>query len=122
MKCEVRRAKSEFRVRSAKAAPLHSSSKFALRTSHFALSRRVLVAVTITLALLAPEVAQACAVCYGPPNSPMVKSADNATLFLLGTVGFVQICFIALFWTLWRRARALRRHREQFHVIHGGVR
>jgi hypothetical protein len=78
--------------------------------------------VLVALALLPPEVANACAVCYGDPNNPMVKSADNATLFLLGIVGFVQLGFIALFWTFWRRAKALRAHREQFHVIHGGVR
>ena len=67
--------------------------------------------------LLAPAILSACPVCYGAPNSPMTKSSNNAIMFLLGVIGFVQVGFIALFWTFWRRARELRRRRESFYVL-----
>jgi hypothetical protein len=51
----------------------------------------------------------------------MTKSSNNAIIFLLGVIGFVQVGFVAMFWTFWRRARELRRLRESFHVIEGGA-
>ena len=69
-----------------------------------------------------PTIANACPVCFGDPNSPMVKGTSNGILFLLGIVGFVQLGFVALFVTFWRRARAQKKFREQFHLIEGGVR
>lgn len=71
--------------------------------------------------LLVPSILSACPVCYGAPNSPMTKSSNNAIMFLLGVVGFVQIGFIALFWSFWRRAKELRRRRESFSVLDGGA-
>jgi hypothetical protein len=81
------------------------------RTTQF-----VVIAICI---LLVPSVLSACPVCYGAPNSPMTKSSNNAIMFLLGVIGFVQVGFIALFWTFWRRAKELRRRRESFHVLDG---
>jgi len=78
----------------------------------------VLIAVCL---LLVPSIASACPVCYGAPNSPMTKSSNNAIMFMLGVVGFVQVGFIALFWTFWRRAKELRRRRESFEVLNGGA-
>ena len=78
----------------------------------------VLIAICL---LLVPSVLSACPVCYGAPNSPMTKSSNNAIMFLLGVVGFVQVGFIALFWSFWRRAKELRRRRESFAVVDGGV-
>ena len=54
------------------------------------------------------EAADACAVCYGDPDSAMVKGAASGVLVLAGIIytllfGFVGI---ALFWTI--RARKLR--------------
>lgn len=69
--------------------------------------------------LLLPKIAAACSVCFGNPNSPMTKGTNNAIIFLLAIVGMVQLGFIALFITFWRRARADRKFREQFHVIDG---
>jgi hypothetical protein len=80
--------------------------------------RRLLVAACL---LLIAESAVACPVCFGDPSSPLTKGATNAVWFLLGIVGLVQIGFVALFISFWRRARAMRRLREQFHVIQGGV-
>ena len=73
------------------------------------------------LLLVAPD-AFACAVCYGAPGDPLVKGANNGILFLLGIVALVQIGFIAMFWSFWRRAREQRRFRESFRVIEGGPR
>lgn len=77
--------------------------------------------IAILAALLIPQIAHACPVCFGNPDSPMTKSASNAVWFLLGIIGFVQIGFVALFISFWRRARAMKKFREQFHVIQGGA-
>jgi hypothetical protein len=77
-------------------------------------------AVALTLLVLAPTVAHACAVCYGAPGDPMVKGVNNGIWVLLGLVGLVQIGFVALFWSFWRRAREQRRFRESLRVIEGG--
>ena len=79
------------------------------------------LALIALLVTRAPDPALACPVCFGDPNSPMTKSTTNAVWFLLGIVGFVQIGFVALFVTFWRRARAMKKFREQFQVIEGGV-
>jgi hypothetical protein len=71
--------------------------------------------------MLVAQRAMACPVCFGDPSSPLTKGASNGILFLLAIVGLVQIGFVALFVSFWRRARAMRRVREQFHVIEGGV-
>ncbi len=81
-------------------------------------ARFVLVAVAI---LLIPTVLAACPVCYGAPGSPMTKGSNNAIIFLLGVIGFVQVGFVAMFWSFWRRARELRRRRESFRLLDGGA-
>jgi hypothetical protein len=83
--------------------------------------RKIQFAAVVTCMLLVPSILLACPVCYGTPNSPMTKSSNNAIVFLLGVVGFVQIGFIALFWSFWRRAKELRRRRESFAVVDGGT-
>jgi hypothetical protein len=81
-------------------------------------TRFVMIAICM---LLIPSILSACPVCYGAPNSPMTKSSNNAIMFLLGVVGFVQVGFIALFWSFWRRAKELRRRRDSFAVLDGGA-
>jgi heme/copper-type cytochrome/quinol oxidase subunit 2 len=85
------------------------------------MTRRAQFVVIAICLLLVPSILSACPVCYGAPNSPMTKSSNNAIMFMLGVVAFVQIGFIALFWTFWRRAKELRRRRESFHVLDGGA-
>jgi hypothetical protein len=80
-------------------------------------ARFVLIAIAL---VLTPAILSACPVCYGAPNSPMTKSSNNAIIFLLGVIGFVQIGFVAMFWSFWRRAKALRRLKESFRLINGG--
>ena len=73
-----------------------------------------------TFLLIAALPAIACPVCWGAPDDPMVKGVNNGIWVLLGLVGFVQIGFVALFWSFWRRARDQKRFRESLHVIEGG--
>jgi len=79
---------------------------------------RALLAVAL---VVLPTIASACPVCFGNPAAPMSKGTNNGILFLLGIVGFVQVGFVAMFWAFWRRARALRAHRDSFRVIDGGL-
>ena len=79
-----------------------------------------LAAVTVAL-LLVPSVLSACPVCYGAPGSPMTKGSNNGIMFLLGAIGLVQVGFVAMFWSFWRRARELSRRREAFRVLDGGT-
>lgn len=65
--------------------------------------------------------ASACPVCYGNQQTPLTKSASNGVLFLLGIVGSVQVGFVALFVSFWKRTKALQQKREQqFQIIEGG--
>jgi hypothetical protein len=71
----------------------------------------------VTLALLAlPQLASACPVCFGDPNSAMGKGASNGVLFMIGIVAFVQLGFIALFWSFRRRMRELQK-RQPLHIV-----
>jgi len=81
-------------------------------------ARFTLIAIAL---LLAPAILSACPVCYGAPNSPMTKSSNNAIIFMLGIIGFVQVGFVAMFWSFWRRAKELRRRRESFRLLDGGA-
>ncbi|HSY51423.1 MAG TPA: hypothetical protein VLC46_21645 [Thermoanaerobaculia bacterium] len=85
------------------------------------MTRRGRFVVMVIALLLVPAILSACPVCYGAPNSPMTKSSNNAIVFLLGVIGFVQVGFVAMFWSFWRRAKELRRLRESFRVIEGGA-
>jgi hypothetical protein len=81
----------------------------------------VLRAALVFLAIVAmPVIASACPVCYGQTATPLTKGADNGILFLLGIIGSVQIGFVALFVSFWRRTKALQERREQFRVLDGG--
>jgi hypothetical protein len=71
----------------------------------------------IALLLIAPA-ALACPVCFGAPDDPMTKGVSNGIWVLLSLVGLVQIGFVAMFWSFWRRAREQRRFRDSLRVIH----
>jgi len=78
--------------------------------------------LVLALAVLLTQNVMACSVCYGAPGDPLVKGANNGIMFLLAIVGLVQIGFIAMFWSFWRKAREQRRFRESLRVIEGGPR
>ena len=52
-----------------------------------------------------PTNAQACAVCYGAADDPMVKGMNSAIFFLLGVIGSILLGVIALTIYFARRAK-----------------
>ena len=78
------------------------------------------VTVALLVVLLFAQTAMACPVCWGAPDDPMVKGVNKGIYVLLGLVGVVQIGFVALFWSFWKRARDQKRFRDSLHVIEGG--
>ena len=76
----------------------------------------------IAFTLLSPGVAHACPVCFGDPDSPMVHGMNNGILALLGVVAVVQMGFVAMFVSIWRRGKRLRERKESFQIIEGGIR
>lgn len=80
--------------------------------------KRALVCAVLTMCIA--QTALGCPVCFGDPNDPMVKGVNNGIWVLLGLVGVVQIGFVAMFWSFWRRGRELKRFRESLRVIEGG--
>jgi hypothetical protein len=104
---------SEFRTRNEEIEGRTQNAEFRMK--------KAAIAVTAVVVGLLPTVASACPVCFGDPSSDLNKGAANGILFMLAIIGLVQIGFIALFWTFWRRAKALRARREQFQLIDGGL-
>ena len=41
--------------------------------------------------LALPQIASACATCFGAPDAPMTKGMNNAILMLIGVVGLVYV-------------------------------
>lgn len=58
--------------------------------------------------LLSARPAQACAVCYGQAEGPMIDAARMGVWLLFGLVLAVQVAFVLFFLCLRRRARAYR--------------
>ena len=54
-----------------------------------------------------PTNAQACAVCYGAADDPMVKGMNSAIFFLLGAIGSILLGVISLTIYFARRAKRL---------------
>jgi hypothetical protein len=81
----------------------------------------IVPAIVIGTALLYPDTADACAVCYGAEDSAMTAGLNNGILALLGVIAVVQGGFVALFVTIWKRGRRLRQRRTGLHLIQGGV-
>ena len=52
-----------------------------------------------------PTNAQACAVCYGAADDPMVKGMNSAIFFLLGAIGSILLGVVALTIYFARRAK-----------------
>jgi hypothetical protein len=77
------------------------------------------LAAVLLLLSIAPAL-YACPVCWGAPDDPMVKGVNSGIWVLLGLVGFVQLGFVAMFYSFWRKAREHKRFRESLRVIEGG--
>ena len=72
--------------------------------------------VAALTALLAPESAHACSVCFGAVDAPMTHGLNNGILVLLGVIGAVQLGFVGLFVSIRRRARRSAAHESQADV------
>ena len=48
-------------------------------------------AILTAVVLALPQIASACATCFGAPDSPMTKGMNNAILMLIGVVGLVYV-------------------------------
>lgn len=81
---------------------------------------RVLMLGGVLLTAASPVAA--CAVCFGAPDAPMTTGMNNGILFLLATIGAVQVGFVALFLSFRRRSKRLEERRAQFQLIEGGAR
>jgi hypothetical protein len=62
----------------------------------------------IALVVLRADLARACAVCFGDPNSQLTKGAEQGVWFLLGIMVLVQVGFGIFFFHLRRRAQRFR--------------
>lgn len=82
--------------------------------------KAALVALIAAVTALLPKVSLACATCFGAPDSNLTRGTSNGVWFMIGIVVFVQLGFVALFFSFWRRARALQRRRESFRLLEGG--
>lgn len=70
-----------------------------------------------------PQVAAACATCFGDPQAPATKGLNNAILMLLGVVGLVYVGLGKLFWDFRKRSKKLEEQRPvrpRLRLIHGG--
>jgi uncharacterized membrane protein YphA (DoxX/SURF4 family) len=94
-----------------------------MRTANQLARVRPLLAAAATAAWLAlPQMAAACATCYGEPNSPMTHGMNNAILTLIGVVGLVYVGIGKVFLDFRRRARKLSEKataRPRLRLIHG---
>jgi hypothetical protein len=57
--------------------------------------------------VLLPEMAPACAVCMGDPNSYLAAASNSVFWMLLGLVGFIFLSTGATAFYLWRRSKAV---------------
>jgi hypothetical protein len=64
-----------------------------------------IVPIIIMAILWLPTNAQACAVCYGAADDPMVKGMNSAIFFLLAAIGSILLGVIALTIYIARRAK-----------------
>jgi uncharacterized membrane protein YphA (DoxX/SURF4 family) len=52
---------------------------------------KAIAGFVMALALAMPQIASACATCFGAPDSPMTKGMNNAIFLLIGVVGLVYV-------------------------------
>ena len=60
--------------------------------------------------------------CFGAADDNMTRGMNNGILTLLSVVGIVQLGFVAMFVSFWRRGKKRRDQRERMELIDGGAR
>lgn len=83
--------------------------------------RLTVLAVILLASWLTPQMATACAVCYGDVDSPMTAGMNNGILVLLAVIAAVQVGFVALFVSIRQRTRREQRRKSRFHLIQRGA-
>lgn len=53
------------------------------------LFRSLLILLVGAIGMIVPDLVQACAVCFGDPNSPLTIGAKAGVLFMIGVLGVV---------------------------------
>lgn len=84
--------------------------------------RRLGTIVLAACILLLPQIASACATCFGAADAPMTKGMNNAILMLVGVVGLVYVGIGKVALDFRRRSRRLaekERPLPQLRVIRG---
>jgi uncharacterized membrane protein YccC len=82
----------------------------------------VVVALALGLDLILPQIASACATCFGAADAPMTKGMNNAILMLIGVVGLVYVGIGKVAWDFRKRSRRLaekERSKPQLRLIRG---
>ena len=83
--------------------------------------RRAILAMAV-LGLALPQIAFACATCFGAADSPMTKGMNNAILMLIGVVGLVYVGIGKVAWDFRKRSKRLaekERPKPQLRLIRG---
>lgn len=76
----------------------------------------------VVLALVLPQIASACATCFGAPDAPMTKGMNNAILMLIGVVGMVYVGIGKVALDFRRRSKRLaekEKHKPLLRLIRG---
>ena len=84
--------------------------------------RRAVLIVVVALILSLPQIASACATCFGAPDAPMTKGMNNAILMLIGVVGVVYVGIGKVAWDFRKRSKRLaeKEHpKPQLRLIRG---
>lgn len=83
--------------------------------------RALSVCLFVAILALFSDPADACAVCFGEPDSAMTQGINKGIMVLLGVVAVVQVFFVALFFSIRQRARKIEQHKNRFQVLQGGA-
>lgn len=76
----------------------------------------------VVLALVLPQIASACATCFGAADAPMTKGMNNAILMLIGVVGMVYVGIGKVALDFRRRSKRLaekEKRKPQLRLIRG---
>ena len=79
-------------------------------------------AILTAIVLALPQIASACATCFGAPDAPMTKGMNNAILMLMGVVGLVYVGIGKVAWDFRKRSRRLaekEKAKPQLRLIRG---
>ena len=82
----------------------------------------LMMMVVAALALSLPQIASACATCFGAADAPMTKGMNNAILMLIAVVGVVYVGIGKVAWDFRKRSKRLaekERPKPQLRLIRG---